>query len=62
LKIEKRNLADPKSTAVLWIIPTWTYITEKALGAILPGREWIWWVTIPSLVLAWFLFNFKIKK
>jgi ABC-type dipeptide/oligopeptide/nickel transport system permease subunit len=32
------------------------------MGIIIPEREWIWWVFIPSLFMVWVIMNWKIVK
>jgi hypothetical protein len=59
--IIKREKACPFCTSSLWWLPTVTYIIGKSCGMTY-HNEWIWWVTIPTLVLGWVLLNWKIKK
>ena len=61
MKIVKRELSQPLGSMTLWFIPTMTYIFGK-VGGMTYHCEWIWWVTIPTLVLGWVLLNWKIKK
>lgn len=62
MKIVRREYANPLHNFTLWLAPTCMYIGLKAADAISPGKEWVWWVAIPSLVLIWGLINWKIKK
>ena len=63
MKIRKRDeWCDPKLSMYLWIIPTMGYLLNKIAGIIIPGREWIWFVTISMLFGVWFMTNFVITK
>jgi hypothetical protein len=52
----------PGSTSPLWVIPSMTYLLQKAIGIQHNEYEFLWWVTIPILFTAWFIINFKITK
>ena len=63
MKIRKRDeWSDPKLSMVIWLIPTMGYLLNKMAGIIIPGREWLWFVTIPMLFMTWFMINFVITK
>lgn len=62
LKIRRRVFGKPMGNSPIWIIPTFTYILLKNVGDIVPNREWVWWVLIPSLFIFWFFINFKIVR
>jgi hypothetical protein len=62
MKIVKRELGCPICTTSLWWVPTITYLIMKINNIISSNREWLWWVTIPTMFLIWVLLNWKIKK
>jgi hypothetical protein len=62
MKIEKRFLVSPMTTINLWLIPTLMYGIGKLLGTEYNEYEYVWWIGIPTLFLAWFILNFKIVK
>jgi hypothetical protein len=62
MKIKKKFLTDPIGSSMLWMIPTTAYLTRKLVGGKFNNLEWLWWVTIPSLMVIWFFINFKIEK
>jgi hypothetical protein len=62
MKIEKRFLVSPMTTINLWLIPTLMYGIGKLLGTEYNEYEYVWWIGIPTLFLAWFILNFKIGK
>jgi len=62
MKLVKRSFAHPLTTINIWIIPTFTYVLQKALGMIQADREWYWWLCISLALLGWLTFNFKIVK
>ncbi len=62
MKLIKRSFAQPLTTINIWIIPTFTYVLQKALGMIMEDREWYWWLAISLALLGWLTFNFKIVK
>lgn len=62
MKIKKKFLADPIASSMLWMIPTTSYTVQKLVGGKFNNLEWLWWVTIPSLMVIWFFINFKIEK
>jgi hypothetical protein len=61
MKVVRKGFLSPMLSAHLWTIPTFTYILQKVYG-ITFHREWIWWVGIPAVFLAWVLINWKITK
>lgn len=63
MKIVKRSLySNPTGSMTIWLIPTMSYLMQKAGGMQFNKYEWIWWVGIPTLILGWLLLNFKIKR
>jgi hypothetical protein len=58
--IKKKHMCAP-CTASLWWIPTISY-SIMSINGVEFHREWIWWVTIPTLILVWGLLNWTIKK
>ena len=63
MKIVKRNKhISPISTIPMWIIPTLSYSIQKGVGVQFNEYEYVWWIVIPSMVVLWGLFNWKIKK
>lgn len=63
MKIVRRNEnVNPLETSPLWGISLFSYIMVKGMGIIDPEREWIWWVSIPSLFMVWVIMNWKIVK
>lgn len=61
MKIIKRKLARPLNTSILFIFPTIMFVGQKIAGLI-SHREYLWWITIPSLFILWLFINFKITK
>ena len=62
MKIEKRFFASPETTVTLWMIPTLFYGFGKLFGTKYNEYEYVWWIGIPTLFLAWFILNFKVVK
>lgn len=63
MKIVRRNKhLCIMSKAPLVIIPTMTYIFQKLAGVQHNEYEFIWWIVLPSLFIAWFMLNFKLNK
>jgi hypothetical protein len=62
MKIVKRDFTQPLGSVNLWLIPTLSYLIQKVKGVQYNEYEYVWWVTISSLVLIWGLINWKIKK
>ena len=63
MKIVRRyKYVNPIATTTLWGITLFSYIMAKGMGTINPEREWIQWVTIPSLFMVWVIMNWKIVK
>ncbi len=62
MKIKKKFLTDPIASRMLWMIPTTSYTVQELVGGKFNNLEWLWWVTIPSLMVIWFFINFKIEK
>lgn len=63
MKVVRRNEhLSITSTANLFVMPTMTYIIQKLAGVQHNEYEFIWWIVIPLLFIAWFMLNFKIKK
>ena len=61
MKMTNRNtFLNPVSTMSLWLIPVLTYTFGKVLGVKYNNHEWFWWIIIPSMLLIWFLINYKI--
>lgn len=60
--VKKRNYPSAWASAPLWVIPTFNYILQKAIGIQHNNLEWLWWVVIPTIFTFWFLLNFKIVK
>ena len=58
--IKKEHMCAP-CTASLWLIST-LYYTFSKIGGVEYRNEWIWWVSIPTLILVWGLLNWKIEK
>lgn len=58
----RRNYLNPFSSINLWLIPTIMYIIVKSTGTLLPDREFVWWIIIPTMLILWFFFNWKITK
>lgn len=56
---EKRNAL---SGSVLWLIPTMMYMFIKFSGMMIQEREWVWWVLIPVMFIAWFSITWKFVK
>lgn len=61
MKLIKRKLAKPIMTSFVWSIPTITYIILKIYKIVDFNTEWIWWVTLPTLLSSWVTLNFEIK-
>lgn len=59
MKIVKRDFANPAASITLWFIPTVAYTIQKLEGMQFNEYEWLWWVSIPALVILWFMINFK---
>ena len=62
MKLERRLLTSPETTVSLWMIPTLMYGFGKLFGTKYNEYEYVWWIGIPTLFLAWFILNFKIGK
>lgn len=62
MKIKKRFFALPLATINVWMIPTMSYTLGKLFGTEYNESEYVWWIVIPTLFLAWFILNFKIVK
>lgn len=62
IKITKRKLARPVATAIIWAMPLMSYTLLKFVGVQMNTREWLWWAFIPSLVMLWFIMNYKVVK
>jgi len=63
MKIVRRNkLISPMSTIPMWLIPTLNYLLLKVYAVQFNGYEYVWGIVIPSMVVLWVLFNWKIKK
>ena len=61
LKVVKRGFTNPVATINLFLIPLLTYILCKS-GGVKYHHEFIWWITIPAMMLIWFVVNFKIIR
>lgn len=61
MKLIKRKLAKPIMTLFVWSIPAITYIILKIYKIVDFNTEWIWWVTLPTLLSSWVTLNFEIK-
>lgn len=63
MKLVRRNKnVNPLETSPLWGIALFSYIMVKGMGVIIPEREWIWWIALPSLFMIWVIMNWKIVK
>jgi hypothetical protein len=63
MKLVRRNkYINPIASIPLWGVSLFSYIMVKGMGIIIPEREWIWWVFIPSLFMVWVIMNWKIVK
>jgi hypothetical protein len=63
MKIIKRDLHKSlTSSAALFVIPALTYVFLKSQGTIIPGREFLWWITIGLTFITWIIINFKLTK
>ena len=62
MKIVKRKYAQPIATINIVLIPLFTYVIGKAGMMQYNEYEWIWWVTIPVLLILWLVINFKPKQ
>ena len=61
MELIKRKLAKPIMTSFVWSIPAITYIILKIYKIVDFNTEWIWWVTLPTLLSSWVTLNFEIK-
>jgi hypothetical protein len=60
--VKRGDYVNPLASITIWLIPTFFYTIQKMLRIIIPEREWMWWVMIPTTFIIWVLLNWKIKK
>lgn len=61
MKLQKRDWARPLNTITVFMIPLITYLILKFSGHKM-HKEWLWWITIPILIIIWLLINFKFVR
>jgi tetrahydromethanopterin S-methyltransferase subunit E len=60
---KRKGNITPLSSITLWVIPTLAYLVQKLIGVPFNQQyEFVWGIFIPSMMVLWFIMNFKITK
>ena len=61
MKIKTNPNFSPLGSSILFVMPSIMYLLLKLAGTKM-HNEWLWYISIPILIVVWFIINFRIVR